>query len=454
VDQLYEHVSAGFVPSEHLEGLLCEVDATRAVHELMNGDQQNFSLHPYVQGVNFSTAMEHVHSLLIGEDPPVFQVTAGCRSCDFRRSDTRTGFVGCWSRARQFPDAGEPHVYELIGQGNGHASENGYLLQKEVPVTAGISTFRELAEAGGRTISIEQRRTLQLLSVRGAALPSEWIRKGLASRLQELEYPLHFIDFEAASPPLPLFQGDGVYSEILFQFSCHTLFSDGRLTHTYWLDNSRDGSTRRAFAEALLTIPEVMNGTVIHYSPYEKQALQRLRRKLEVQEETQSLSGELDRLIRPGGKKKGARFVDLGRLVQEYYYNVRMSGGLSLKEVLPAVLQASPYLSEYCRETLPLAGHGLNLSDPVTGELANPYDLILNEECVVEDGSSAMYGWLSARGGLVDEKERGQIYADLVRYCSVDSIAMVLIWLHWLDRIRQSGKNNIEEDLSVWGEGS
>ena len=49
----------------------------------------------------------------------------------------------------------------------------------------------------------------------------------IASFLDGLEYPLHFLDFETISPAVPLFDGTRPYQQIPFQFSVHVLDAPG-----------------------------------------------------------------------------------------------------------------------------------------------------------------------------------------------------------------------------------
>ena len=47
-------------------------------------------------------------------------------------------------------------------------------------------------------------------------------------RLSDLEYPMHFFDFETDNPPIPKFQGLRPFQPFPFQYSCHKWHSDGR----------------------------------------------------------------------------------------------------------------------------------------------------------------------------------------------------------------------------------
>ena len=53
--------------------------------------------------------------------------------------------------------------------------------------------------------------------------------------LSDLEYPIHFFDFETDNPAVPRFQGLSPYQHFPFQYSCHVLQPDGVVTHHKYL---------------------------------------------------------------------------------------------------------------------------------------------------------------------------------------------------------------------------
>ena len=64
---------------------------------------------------------------------------------------------------------------------------------------------------------------------------SEWFSQDLSDVVQEWNFPLHFIDFETCTVPLPFHKHEYPYSVIASQFSIHTLQEDGRVAHYEWL---------------------------------------------------------------------------------------------------------------------------------------------------------------------------------------------------------------------------
>ena len=90
--------------------------------------------------------------------------------------------------------------------------------------------------------------------------------------LDDLRFPLHFVDFETVNPPLPIFVGSSPFQVKRVQWSIHTLRADGGLSHAEWLASDAscdpDPEFMRTLLEALGT-----EGTFIHYSAYERTQL-------------------------------------------------------------------------------------------------------------------------------------------------------------------------------------
>jgi hypothetical protein len=145
--------------------------------------------------------------------------------------------------------------------------------------------------------------------------------------LLEVEYPLHFLDFEAFMPFMPLFPNTRPFQTLPFQFSCHVLHEDGRVTHSEYLHED-ESDPRRSVAEQLLaSIGE--RGTIVSYAGFECVRIKRLA------EDLPDLSEALSRLP--------DRLLDLHKVVREAVYHPEFHGSFSLKKVLPALLDGLGY---------------------------------------------------------------------------------------------------------------
>jgi len=145
--------------------------------------------------------------------------------------------------------------------------------------------------------------------------------------------------------------------------------------------------------------------------------------------------------------------VDMLVMVQRYYFDPRMQGSNSIKQVLPAVLNASDFLQQKYQRPV----HSLNFTNQVWlkqegGEILDPYKLLptlfegfsakdrallLSNDGEPEQGSSihnggaAMTAFARMQFTEMTEKERVHLRAMLLKYCELDTLAMVMIFEAW-----------------------
>ena len=129
-----------------------------------------------------------------------------------------------------------------------------------------------------------------------------------------------------------------------------------------------------------------------------------------------------------------------------------MGGSNSLKVVLPSVLQSSAYIRE--KYSNPVYGkhseiRSQNFEDgwrwisyDDRGQVRNPYDLLpslfddLDGENLEEflmgdrlaDGGAAMTAYAMMQFTEMTELERSRIVEGLLKYCELDTMAMVFLW--------------------------
>ena len=150
----------------------------------------------------------------------------------------------------------------------------------------------------------------------------------LAVVLQQLYYPVHFLDFETFSPPLPLYAGTRPYQVIPFQWSDHILERDGNLRHEEFLYEEA-ADPREAFATSLLNVLG-SEGSIVVYSSFEATRIRELAKAFPMMAN--------DLLILTEG-----RIVDLLKLVRKYCYHPEFHGSFSIKSVLPALVPGMSY---------------------------------------------------------------------------------------------------------------
>ncbi|MEX2347750.1 MAG: hypothetical protein WD511_00905, partial [Balneolaceae bacterium] len=128
----------------------------------------------------------------------------------------------------------------------------------------------------------------------------------------------------------------------------------------------------------------------------------------------------------------------------------------SIKDVLPAVLNESEALKQIY--TNPYSGKSLKgkvlYQTDEHGKAINPYKLLdpvgygIPDEEEIEDleldlderiteGGTAMMAWARMQFDDVPKEEREKVFEALLRYCELDTLAMVMIYQHW-DSLRES----------------
>lgn len=208
------------------------------------------------------------------------------------------------------------------------------------------------------------------------------------------------------------------------------------------------------------------NGTIFRYAPHENTVLNHIWHQLEDCEEEVPDRDELIEWIKtitqdPKDTKTGRvgarNMVDLLELVKQHYYQLDMGGSNSIKKVLPAVLNSSKYLQEkYCQPIY----NSRNYSDQVwwqkddAGRVIDPYKLLppifadIPQEDVdkisadenLADGGAAMTAYARLQFSDISDVERQATCQALLRYCELDTLAMVMIWEAWNDALaRESG---------------
>jgi hypothetical protein len=204
----------------------------------------------------------------------------------------------------------------------------------------------------------------------------DYLAEELEDELTEVEYPLHFLDFETVSPAIPIYKGTRPYQAIPFQWSDHILSGAGDLDHSSFLFRE-DGDPREDFTASLLKILGE-GGTIFTYSNYERRVISELA--VHLPEQREPLLAALE------------RFKDLQALIKRYFYNSGFRGSFSLKSVLPVLV---PHMSY--------------------------------EDLVIREGTHASLEYLRMLDPETTIEKRKRVEQALLDYCSYDTLAMVKI---------------------------
>ncbi|MBD2316068.1 DUF2779 domain-containing protein [Phormidium tenue] len=372
-----------------------------------------------------ASAQKYLDYLLERSSEIFAPISKSCKSCEYRASDRdpRDGFKECWGDLADV----ENHVLELyqMGRIGGHETPlvNEMIQQKQV------SMFDvPLEELTDETYSYRQ-----LIQIEYTQKNKEWISEHLPQIVQQIEYPIHFIDFETSRMAIPYRAGMRPYEQVAFQWSCHTISEpDADPIQTEWLDLENTFPNFQ-FAESLM---ECLGdrGTILTWATHENSVLRDIYYQMQAYDyQNPQLQTWLANTAKLGSKGK-SHLVDMNALTLNHYFHPLMKGRTSLKCVLPAVWKTNPYLhkipcfQEYYRE--------------VDGEILSPYDVLPQLQIgdrvqVVNEGAGAMlayqdlmYGENRDRG-MDNQAMRSQWKELLYQYCRLDTMAMVIIWKHW-----------------------
>lgn len=418
--------------SAECDKLFAKVEATKGVEDISRSVPVNIS-HSKFTGLSVSEICNRLESKDWSKGNQFdVKVNQACKYCEFRKND-QLNKNGCWNQFFFEEDIAEParHVFELIGHGNEIDTDNGYYYQEQVPFTDQFSSFDLIEKYGGPNITIQQRRVLQLLKAKGDKIPKLWVKPSV-NALNNLTFPLHFIDFEAATYAIPMQRGSGPYTPVYFQFSCHTMQKDGEITHSEWLDSKMDSAHPHInFVKQLSSVPDIMNGTIVQYSQFEQRALNQIygefkRNSMLYENEISLLNGIIN-----AKNSSSPRFFDLSRLINDSYFNKYLDGGLGLKHVLKSILMLQKNQASKARHVVKVADVEINLlSSSGSEEIPDPYSQIQNREYSIDDGATAMNAYISLKSDLLTEKESEEISKLLRRYCALDSYSLVVIFNH------------------------
>ena len=149
--------------------------------------------------------------------------------------------------------------------------------------------------------------------------------------------------------------------------------------------------------------------------------------------------------------------VDLWDLVKRYYYDPATNGSNSIKQVLPAILNSSPFLQQKYAQPIYGAADGipsLNFSDwqwikMEQGRVVDPYKLLpplfqdippdklllLSTDETLKDGGAAMTAYARMQFEEMSDYERGELHQALLKYCELDTLAMVMIYEGWREMV-------------------
>ena len=192
----------------------------------------------------------------------------------------------------------------------------------------------------------------------------------------ELEYPIHFFDFESYNPAIPRFKGLRSYQQFPFQYSCHIMQPDCVVTHHEYLHTDTT-DPRLPLVESLLNHISDVGSVVVYSASFERRILEDLAQFFP--EHSTALQSIISRLW------------DQLVIFKDHYKHPEFYGSNSLKAVLPVLVPCLSY-----------------------------------EDLDIQEGDEAQTVW-NMMIQATNEEARNNMINNLRAYCEMDTLAMVEI---------------------------
>jgi len=449
--------------------ILIQIPVKKFVDQIIEGQDADPKNKKVQQLEDFSKSVrEYARYYEQNERYPI-TIGAKCKGCEFKNTSktkecgTKSGYEECWTEFNNGDfDASKPHIFDIWSyRGTEKLIDSGHIYMEDPEVKKSFFKKDKNGQINFKGVQSER----QLLQVTKTCLEpdgKEDIKPTLFEKLATWKFPLHFIDFETSMVAIPFNANRRPYEQIAFQFSSHTLYKDGKIDHHEWIHKNPGEFPNFEFAKALKSVLEKDEGTILRYAAHENSIMREIYNQMEEESrpEYQNIMEWIDTITTKNSESIGAgkddkitgerSMVDMCDLVRRYYYHPGMKGSNSIKAVLPAILSCSKILKE--KYSIPLSfGTHLNkkimwqfdtdakkVKDPYTllgpildKDNSNPIDLLF-ETSEIKEGSAAMLAYAKMQFTEMSEKERTAILSALLRYCELDTLAMLMIYEHWM----------------------
>ncbi len=202
-------------------------------------------------------------------------------------------------------------------------------------------------------------------------------KEGIAERFNKLKYPLYFLDYETFNCAIPIFDGYKPFYHITFQYSVHIKKDkDSKLEHYEYL-HTQESDPIPTLLTSLKNIVGEKGSIVVWNKGFEAT---RNKEMALVESQYKKFSENMNE-----------RIFDLMRIFQDQLYDDPLfKGSYSIKNVLPVLVDDLSY-----------------------------------KDMGIKEGATAMISWYDMVFRNNKEKD---IEENLLRYCELDTLAMVRIF--------------------------
>jgi len=217
----------------------------------------------------------------------------------------------------------------------------------------------------------------------------KWVNSNLKDSLA-FDFPVYFLDFETAQQTKPIIIGTKPFEKLPFQWSLHKWEGFEKdissIEGDFFLDFSSQDIERK-FTESLLKAIGAKGTIFAHNAGYEKAILKGLMEK----EYLKDLKNGMDSVIK--------RIKDTLEITRENFYDPKMNGSWSLKDIVKAVPDSVGY----------------------------------NELDVINDGNGAQLAWFICTEKNTNKVEIKRQSTLLKEYCSKDTLNLYYLLKYLID---------------------
>ncbi|MBP6005486.1 DUF2779 domain-containing protein [Candidatus Saccharibacteria bacterium] len=281
------------------------------------------------------------------------------------------------------PDLSEDSIYNLYGIS---------LEQIQSAESSGVTKIKDLDPS--KLIRSKQRQQYQASQQVDPVINLDKIK----DFLEQIVFPLYFLDYETMGSIIPILNGTKPYQQIPFQYSLDVLESkSSEFKHYHYLHTENTNPSSELSQSLLSEIGS--SGTILAWNMGFEQKCNQTLAKL-------SPDHELDLL------NLNPRFIDLMQPFMEgWYIDKRFMGSASIKKVLPVIVPDLSY-----------------------------------QELEINQGASAQRVWMETVLEEKHQEKREEIFSDLIKYCNLDTFAMVEIYRFLVDLVKAENNTKLNQD--------
>lgn len=453
-------VSASLTDQDLSKRILIEVPVDEYVHLIHDGTYNVPGMDVSFAGLIYFLSRQYEQDKKISPD-----ISSTCKSCEFRctteeeSAGYKSGFKECWKEVLNWKesDFNEPSILELWSS----QRKNSYISAGKVKLkdlTIHDFNIRSSTVPG---LSASERQWLQVERVKKRDTSAFFDSIGMKAEMEKWTFPLHHIDFETSRVAIPFNKRRKPYEGIIFQFSHHIVNEDGTIEHAGQYLNAEPGVfPNYESVRELKRQLEKDSGTIFRYATHENSYLVEVYRQLLDDPEPPSDREELCAFIMSITRSDdwtGKRcMVDMWDLVKKYYYDPSTHGSNSIKAVLPAIMNSSSYLQNKYSKPVYGAVEGIKslnyknwawVKYDINGKVIDPYNLLppvfdketdasielISGDEELKEGGAAMTAYCRMQFSEMSDYERDKLQSALLKYCELDTFAMVMIYEAWRD---------------------